>query len=67
MVLPDSEVVSLVASKPNARVWRTDTEDIACMTNTNKIGRDNDRKAGGCQNIHIRIPGAADPYDIEIF
>lgn len=67
IVLPDNEVVSLVSSKPSARVWRTDIDDIPCMTNTNKIGNDNDGKAGGCRNIHIRIPGAADAYDIEIF
>lgn len=57
VVLPDAQIVDLVMSRPNVRLWRTDKNDTACMSNPDKIGPDGDGKAGGCTNIHIRIPG----------
>ena len=67
VVLPDSEVLELVQSMPNARLWRTDENDDACKTNPNKIGADNDGKAGGCNTVHIHIPGDTTRYDIAVF
>lgn len=64
IVLPDEEVVSLLESQPGTRLWRTDVDDDLCGLETDKIGNDADDRAGGCTNIHIRIPGAAGPYDI---
>lgn len=66
VVLPDQEVINLISSKPNARVWRTDIDDDACKSETNKIGNDADEKAGGCTNIHIRIPGDSQAYNIGV-
>ncbi|MEQ9561185.1 MAG: MBL fold metallo-hydrolase, partial [Woeseiaceae bacterium] len=66
VVLPDQVVIDLVSSKPNARVWRTDLDDSACMTATDKVGSDNDGKAGGCTNIHVQIPGAASSYTVSV-
>lgn len=66
VTLPDSAVVNFVAARPNARVWRTDADDDACLTNPDKIGNDNDNKAGGCSNIRIHIDGNSGNYEITI-
>ena len=66
VVLPDSEVVTLLEGQPGARLWRTDVDDASCAVDPDKIGNDADDKAGGCTNIHIRIPGATSPYEISV-
>ena len=46
-VLPDQEVLDLITVELNGNLWRTDNQDLQCKTNPNKIGNDNDGKAGG--------------------
>jgi len=36
-------------------VFRTDLDDDECATSPDKIGPDNDGKAGGCNNILVTI------------
>jgi competence protein ComEC len=66
IVLPDSVIASRDLLGQGAGIWRTDLNDEDCRTNPDKIGSDNDRKAGGCTNFHIRIPGTSGQYDIEL-
>ncbi len=67
VTLPDREVIDLVKGMPNARVWRTDENDVACETQANKIGTGNDGKAAGCNTVHIHIPGGAAKYEVSFF
>ncbi len=52
-MLPDASVITELSSR--GTVWRTDLNDATCGTNPRKIGRDNDGKAGGCDNVRIVI------------
>jgi competence protein ComEC len=54
--LPDREVVAELERR--GQVWRTDVDDAACARNRAKIGRDADRRPGGCDNVLITIQGA---------
>jgi beta-lactamase superfamily II metal-dependent hydrolase len=56
VTLPDAIVVAEFARR--GAVWRTDLNDATCGTNRAKIGRDNDGRAGGCDNVTIRIDAA---------
>ena len=67
VVLPDQEVLNLVQAMPHARLWRTDENDSACKTSTTKIGPHSDGKPGGCNTVHIHIPGASSSYEISVF
>lgn len=53
VVLPDQIVITELESRGD--IFRTDRDDIACATDNSKIGSDNDRNAGGCDNIRIVI------------
>lgn len=53
VVLPDAIVVTELDARGD--LYRTDLNDIACTSNTSKIGPDNDGKAGGCENIRITL------------
>ena len=53
VVLPDQEIITELESR--GTVFRTDTNDVACGTETQKIGPDNDDEPGGCHNIQVRI------------
>jgi beta-lactamase superfamily II metal-dependent hydrolase len=56
--LPSQEVVDEMtrrAALKGGALWRTDVDDEACKTKPAKIGPDNDRKPGGCDNIRIVI------------
>jgi len=53
ITLPDQIVVDEMASRGS--VYRTDRDDAACFTDSNKIGRDADNKAGGCDNIRLKL------------
>jgi competence protein ComEC len=54
-VLPDAVIVEEVRSRPGAHLFRTDQDDDACRANPNKIGNDNDDRAGGCNTVRIHI------------
>lgn len=56
VTLPDAVVV--VELERRGTVWRTDLNDDSCGTNPAKVGRDNDGKAGGCDNILITVDAA---------
>jgi len=53
VTLPDQ----IVVDELNARgdVFRTDRDDIACASDSSKIGPDADNEAGGCDNIRIML------------
>lgn len=56
--LPSQEVVDELTSRAalnGGALWRTDLADDACKTSLAKIGPDNDRKPGGCDNVRIVI------------
>jgi hypothetical protein len=67
VVLPDQEVLNLVQAMPKAHLWRTDENDPACKTSTTKIGPPDDGKPGGCNTVHIHIPGSATSYQVSVF
>jgi competence protein ComEC len=67
VVLPDQEVLTLVQAMPKAHLWRTDENDPACKTSTTKIGPPDDGKPGGCNTVHIHIPGSATSYQVSVF
>ncbi len=67
VVLPDQEVLSVVQAMPKAHLWRTDENDPMCKTSTTKIGPPDDGKPGGCNTVHIQIPGSAASYVISVF
>lgn len=54
VVLPDHPVWNELRGR--GTVWQTDFDDVNCRTDTAKIGPDADGKAGGCDNILVRIP-----------
>lgn len=54
VTLPDAAVVDELESR--GVVWRTDVDDGGCRADSAKIGEDNDNRAGGCDNILVRIP-----------
>lgn len=58
VTLPDPPVVNELRGR--GAVWQTDFDDGSCRTDAAKIGLDNDGKAGGCDNILVRIPSAGD-------
>ena len=51
--LPDSEV--LTALDQRGRVLRTDADDAHCGSSHAKVRPDDDRKAGGCDNILVTL------------
>ncbi len=53
MVLPDQEVIMELETR--GALFRTDQNDNSCLTDSSKIGPDNDGFAGGCDNIRIQI------------
>lgn len=56
VILPDQQVLNELRAR--GPVWRTDFDDIHCQTDAAKIGPDADGKAGGCDNILVRVPPA---------
>lgn len=56
VTLPDRVVVTELDRRGD--VWLTDLNDATCGANSAKVGRDNDGKAGGCDNIRITIDAA---------
>ena len=54
--LPDQVIIDELDRRGN--VWRTDLNDATCGTRPAKIGRDNDGKPGGCDNVRIAINAA---------
>lgn len=54
VTLPDAEVVAELESR--GQVFRTDIEDAECIESEDKIGPDGDGKAGGCDNVLIKLP-----------
>ncbi len=57
VVLPDDVVITELESR--GMVFRTDLDDTACATDTDKVGPDDDDEAGGCDNVRITITGGA--------
>lgn len=53
VVLPDDDVIEQLEQRGS--VFRTDLEDAECGENSAKVGRDADGKAGGCDNILMRL------------
>jgi len=65
--LPDPEILQLVQAQPNSRLWQTDKDDDGCKVSETKIGPPKDGKAGGCNTVHIHIPGSSPGYAISYF
>ena len=57
VVLPDAEVIAELKSR--GQLFRTDLDDAACAAQTAKVGPDNDGKAGGCDNILVKLTTGA--------
>jgi competence protein ComEC len=58
VVLPDAEVIAALMAR--GAVLRTDIDDAACRTASEKVGDDADGRAGGCSNIRLTIgPGSS--------
>jgi len=55
VTLPDDVIINELSAL--GTVWRTDKNDSTCPT-ANKIGPDNDGRAGGCDNIEADIDDA---------
>jgi len=53
VTLPDQVVIAALEAR--GTVWRTDLNDPACRLNAAKIGPDNDRRPGGCDNVRFDI------------
>jgi beta-lactamase superfamily II metal-dependent hydrolase len=56
--LPSQEVVDELtrrAAAKGGKLLRTDRDDEACKDNPAKVGRDDDGKPGGCDNVRIVI------------
>lgn len=51
--LPDQVVVDALSARGD--VYRTDRDDLACATDSSKIGPDADNKPGGCDNIRVTL------------
>jgi len=59
VTLPDQQVISQLTSR--GKVFRTDTDDQACLTSATKIGPKADGQPGGCNNIRLVITDSAPP------
>jgi competence protein ComEC len=57
VTLPDSEVINAIHNR--GEVFETDIEDDQCAVSSAKVGQDSDDKAGGCDNIFVRLPADA--------
>jgi beta-lactamase superfamily II metal-dependent hydrolase len=55
VTLPDAAVINELDHR-GGTVWRTDFDDPSCRTDTAKIGPDHDNRAGGCDNVLVRVP-----------
>lgn len=64
VTLPDQEIIDELASR--GQVFRTDNNDAACAQNPAKIGPDADGKAGGCDNIQVKISDAS-PLQVAVW
>jgi competence protein ComEC len=53
VVLPDGDVIAELGLR--GQLFRTDVNDAACRTATNKIGPDSDDRPGGCTNIRVSV------------
>jgi competence protein ComEC len=53
VTLPDDEVVAQFETR--GELFRTDAEDGDCVVSDDKIGPDGDGKAGGCDNILVKL------------
>jgi len=56
VTLPDEAVLNEL--EPRGTIWRTDFDDPHCRTDTAKIGPDHDDRAGGCDNVLVRVPAS---------
>lgn len=56
VTLPDAAIVQEFESR--GTLWRTDFDDPHCLTDTAKIGSDDDDRPGGCDNILVRVPAS---------
>lgn len=56
VILPDPVIVHDLETR--GTLWRTDFDDPHCLTDTAKIGPDNDNQPGGCDNILVRVPAS---------
>lgn len=56
VVLPDGDVIAELG--PRGQLFRTDLNDAACRTATNKTGPDADDRPGGCTNIRVSVSSA---------
>jgi hypothetical protein len=56
VTLPDEPVVAELRNL--GELWRTDFDDLHCRTDIAKIGRDDDDRPGGCDNILVRVPAS---------
>ncbi|HEY4214042.1 MAG TPA: MBL fold metallo-hydrolase [Steroidobacteraceae bacterium] len=56
VTLPDASIIQ--ALKLRGKVFETDINDAQCLHNSAKVGNDNDNRPGGCDAIHITIPGS---------
>lgn len=54
VTLPDAEVITELEALGN--VFRTDIEDAQCALAPDKVGLDADGRAGGCDNVVVRLP-----------
>ncbi len=57
VVLPDAEVTAELQSR--GQLFRTDLNDAGCATQTAKVGPDSDGKAGGCDNVLVKLAAGA--------
>jgi hypothetical protein len=56
VVLPDGDVITELGTR--GQLFRTDVNDGACRTATNKTGPDSDDRPGGCTNIRVSVSSA---------
>jgi competence protein ComEC len=59
VVLPDQVVTAELDARGD--LFRTDLNDATCGQNPQKIGPDNDGRAGGCDNVRVVISGTTAP------
>jgi competence protein ComEC len=58
VTLPDAEVIDELETR--GTVYRTDSDDPACLVDPAKIGPDNDNQPGGCDNVLVSIDAAGE-------
>jgi competence protein ComEC len=58
VTLPDAEVIDELETR--GTVYRTDSDDPACLVNPAKMGPDNDKQPGGCDNVLVSIDAAGE-------